>query len=123
MIIARSRTTRLKHFGLGAAGIALLTLLPTSSFSAPIGSAPIGDVSAAQTAPSVQKVEYRCWWSEGERHCDYFDEPPSYAPRVYGYYYGPYDEHRAGPKTPKSYWPGSESWWKSMERWGRAGTQ
>jgi len=110
--------TRLKHMGVGAAGIALLTLLPTSSFGAPIGG-----VNEARTTSSVQKVEYRCWRSEGERHCGYFDEPPSYSPRVYGYYDGPHDEYRSGARRPETYRPGSRGWWDSMERWGRSGAQ
>jgi hypothetical protein len=82
-------------------------------------------VNAVQRPSAVAKVDYRCWWSDGERQCAWFDEP---GPQVYGYYSAPYDEYRpyyrsARPNPPEAYHPGSRRWWKSMEAWGRSGNQ
>jgi hypothetical protein len=114
-----TRAALLNRLGLGAAGLALLALMPTASFAGAIG-----PVKQVQAPSSVAKVDYRCWWSAGERQCAWFGD----APRVYGYYYDPYDEgppayRSRRPNPPEAYWPGTERWWKSMDEWGRAGNQ
>ena len=110
-------STLAKRVGLRAAGVALLALLPTSLFAAPLGGA-----NRVQAQSSVTQADYRCWWSYGERQCAWFGDDTT--PRVYGYYYGPYPEDAHDyrhPRRPESYRPGSQRWWKSMEQWGRTG--
>jgi hypothetical protein len=123
MNIGKTNCTPLKRLGLGAVAVGLLALLPTSSFAAPVGG-----MNEARNPSSVTKVDHRCWWSDGERHCGWFDD--NSAPRVYGYYYEPngyyyepHDGYRSAPAKPEAYRPGSRAWWKSMERWGRSGDQ
>ncbi len=116
-----TNTTLLKRLGLAAVGAGLLGLLPTSSFAGPIGGA-----NRVEAPSSVAKVDYRCWWSDGERQCAWFDDDA--APRVYGHYYEPYEEYRPAyrsgrPNPPEAYWTGSRRWWKSMDEWGRTGNQ
>lgn len=111
----KTRAARLKRLGLGAVAAGLLALLPTSSFAAPIGGA-----KGLQAPSSVAKVDYRCWWSYGERHCAWFNAP---GPRVYGYYFAPYGYYRSRPARPEDFRTGSHRWWNSMERWGRTGSQ
>jgi hypothetical protein len=113
------RSKLAKHVGLGAVGVALLALMPTSSFAAPLGG-----VSGVQAPSSVvTQADYRCWWSDGERQCAWFGDDAG--PRVYGYYYGPFpevaDDYYSHPRRPESFRTGSQRWWNSMERWGRTG--
>jgi hypothetical protein len=116
--MSKAMKSALMRFGLGAVGVALLALLPTSSFAAPLGGA-----NRVQAQSSVAQADYRCWWSYGERQCAWFGDDTG--PRVYGYYYGPYpeveDDYYVHPRRPESFPPGSQRWWKSMERWGRSG--
>jgi hypothetical protein len=111
-------STLAKRVGLGAVGVALLALLPTSLFAAPLGG--VSGVQAPSSA--VTQADYRCWWSYGERQCAWFGNDTG--PRVYGYYYGPEvadDYYYSHPRRPESFRTGSQRWWKSMERWGRTG--
>jgi hypothetical protein len=115
-----TNTTLLKRLGLAAVGVGLLALPPASAFAAPIAG-----MNTVQPASPTTKVDYRCWWGDGERQCAWFDEP---APQVYGYYYTPDDEYRpryrsARPNPPEAYHTGSRRWWKSMDYWGRSGNQ
>ena len=131
----RTRTARSKYLGLVAGVGGLLALWPTSSFAAPIGG-----VNEARIASAVTQARYQCWWADGDRHCaqikggDYqydrpyrdYDRPHygHYEPH-YGYslpYYGYHRMYRAL-KRPEAYRPGSLHWWRSMEVYGRAGTQ
>ncbi len=112
-------STLAKHIGLGAVGVALLALLPASSFASPLGG-----VTGVQAPSSVvTQADYRCWWSYGERQCAWFGDDTG--PRVYGYYDGSYpadaDNYRSHPRRSESYRTGSKRWWNSMEQWGRTG--
>ncbi len=119
----KTNTARLQHLGLGAVGVGLLALLPTTSFAAPIGG-----VADVRTPSAVTRVEYQCWYADGGPHCANLNVPAG--PRVYGYrpyydyydYYRPYYRYRRL-KQPEAYWTGSSRWWKSMEAWGRTGNQ
>ena len=124
----KNTTARWKRFGLGAASVGLLALLPTSSFAAPIGS--VADVRAPS---AVTQVGYQCWFADGSRHCAWLNVPAG--PPVYDddrpysnyySYYRPYYSHHRGYrriKRPEAYWTGSRRWWKSMDYYGRAGNQ
>lgn len=50
---------------------------------------------------------------------DYGYRDYRYRPR-YGYYYGPGERHL---RRPEHYRPGSDRWWKQMDRHGRGGQQ
>jgi hypothetical protein len=136
-MMGRTRTARSKYLGLMAAVGGLLALWPTSSFAAPIGG-----VNEARIPSAVSQVRYQCWWADGNRHCadikggDYdhdrryrdYDRPHygHYRPYYdYGYHLPYYGYHRVYRplKRPEAYRPGSLRWWRSMEVYGRTGTQ
>jgi hypothetical protein len=79
--------------------------------------APINQAAELKLAPgkAVKNVEYRCWWRNGYRVCDW------YGPRVYDWYYDEPAYGRRGPVRPEDFRTGSKRWWEEMDREDRGG--
>ena len=90
--------------GLIMSGIDLASAAPPSSLAAQ-GKA-LGEVDGLAT---------------GIQYYQYYEMPPPYfysmPPPRRGY------GSRYGNPPPEAYYPGSAQWWRSMDRWGRAGAQ
>jgi len=76
---------RLKHFCLGAMGVAAASLLPVTAQSAPLTGSEL-KAGAADTSnmSNIEKAAYRrCWWRHGNRVCRWVGYP--YSDDGYGY--------------------------------------
>jgi hypothetical protein len=80
--------------------------------------APVNQAAELRFAPgAVENVQYRCWWRNGYRVCDW------YGPRVYDWYYEDPVYGWRVPSRPEDYRTGSGAWWEEMDRENRGGSQ